>query len=241
MASEQLCSRGPGGSGRGWGLSVENGSVTGCDGAPMPPDGRGTPNQSAADVPAALPAALTSFVGREGEVTALVELLEVRRLVTLTGVGGAGKTRLALEVAARVAGRHRDGVRLVELAGLRDGALVPEAVLAALGMSQPEAGRTATEMLCAALAHRDLLLVVDNCEHVVDAVAELLGTLLPACASLRVLATSREPLRIPGEVERSLAPLDRPDAEANVPPERLVEYEAVRLLVERGGDVWEDF
>jgi hypothetical protein len=115
--------------------------------------------------PADRAAALTSFVGRAAEVTELTELLGARRLVTLTGVGGAGKTRLALEVAARVAGRHRDGVRLIELAGLRDGALVPEAVLAALDMRQPEARRTPTEVLCAALGHRDLLLVVDNCEH----------------------------------------------------------------------------
>ena len=102
-----------------------------------------------------LPAPTTSFVGREQELRELVDLLASRRLVTLTGAGGSGKTRLALEVARRVEDRHRDGVCLVELAGLGTDALVPEAVLGALGMREPTAGRSATEFLCAALADRD--------------------------------------------------------------------------------------
>src|SRR4029453_11857319 len=167
----------------------------------------------------------------------LVDLLASRRLVTLTGVGGSGKTRLALEVARRVAERHRDGVRLVELAGLGTEALVPDAVLGALGMREPAAGTSATEALCAALADRALLLVLDNCEHVVAGVAALVSELLPACPALHVLATSREPLRLPGEVERPVPPLDRPDPDALESPERLAGYDAVRLLVERGGDV----
>src|SRR4029453_18453030 len=129
-----------------------------------------------------LPAQTTSFVGRERELRELVDLLASRRLVTLTGVGGSGKTRLALEVARRVANRHRDGVRLVELAGLGTDALVPEAVLGALGMREPEAGRSASEFLCASIADRDLLLVLDNCEHIVGGVAALVNELLPACA-----------------------------------------------------------
>src|SRR5262249_58473392 len=104
--------------------------------------------------------------------------------------------------------RHRDGVRLVELAGLGTDALVPDAVLGALGMREPTAGRSATESLCAALAERELLLVLDNCEHVVAGVAALVSKLLPACAPLHVLATSREPLGLPGEVERPVPPLD---------------------------------
>src|SRR5262245_45876526 len=134
-----------------------------------------------------LPAATTSFVGRERELLELVELLAPRRLVTLTGAGGSGKTRLALEAANRVEDRHRDGVFLVELAGLGTGALVPEAVLGALGMREPTAGRSASEFLCAALADRDLLLVLDNCEHVVEEVAALVSELLRACAGLDVL------------------------------------------------------
>jgi predicted ATPase/class 3 adenylate cyclase len=184
-----------------------------------------------------LPAPTTSFVGRERELREVVDLLASRRLVTLTGVGGSGKTRLALEVARRVADRHRDGVCLVELAGLGTDTLVPEAALGALGMREPTAGRSASEFLCAALADRALLLVLDNCEHVVAGVAALVSELLPACPALHVLATSREPLRVPGEVERPVPPLDRPDPEAVKSPARLAEYDAVRLLVERGGDV----
>src|SRR5262245_3700191 len=128
-----------------------------------------------------LPAATTSFVGRERQLEELVDLLAVRRLVTLTGAGGSGKTRLALEVARRLQAAHRDGVCLVELAGLGNADLVPDAVLGALGMREPPAGTSATEALCAALADRALLLVLDNCEHVVTGVATLVSALLPAC------------------------------------------------------------
>jgi predicted ATPase len=184
-----------------------------------------------------LPAPTTSFVGRERELREVIELLASRRLVTLTGIGGCGKTRLALEVARRVEDRHRDGVCLVELAGLGTDALVPEAVLGALGMREPTGGRSATEFLCASLADRDLLLVLDNCEHVGAGVAALGSELLRACTQLHVLATSREPLRVPGEVERAVPPLERPDPHTLESPERLAEYDAVRLLVERGADV----
>jgi predicted ATPase len=184
-----------------------------------------------------LPAATTSFVGRERQLEELIDLLAGRRLVTLTGAGGSGKTRLALEVARRLEHAHRDGVRLVELAGLGNADLVPDAVLGALGMREPTAGKSASEFLCTALADRDLLLVLDNCEHVVGGVAGLVSVLLPACAGLHVLATSREPLRVTGEVERLVPPLDRPAASANEPLDRLAAYDAVRLLVERGADV----
>src|SRR5262245_15948578 len=184
-----------------------------------------------------LPAATTFFVGRERQLQELVDLLAVRRLVTLTGAGGSGKTRLALEVARHVQGAHRDGVRLVELAGLGNTELMPGAVLGALGMREPPAGTSATEALCAALADRALLLVLDNCEQVVGGVAALVSALLPACAGLHVLATSREPLRVSGEVERLVPPLGRPAASATEPLDRLAAYDAVRLLLERGADV----
>jgi class 3 adenylate cyclase len=118
-----------------------------------------------------LPAPTTSFVGRERELQELVDVLASRRLVTLTGAGGSGKTRLALEAARRVEDRHRDGVRLIELAGLGTDTLVPDAVLGALGMREPPAGTSATGALCAALADRAMLVVLDNCEHVVAGVA----------------------------------------------------------------------
>jgi predicted ATPase len=184
-----------------------------------------------------LPAATTSFVGRERQLQELVDLLATRRLVTLTGAGGSGKTRLALEVARRLQDAQRDGVRLVELAGLGNAALVPDAVLGALGMREPQAGTSATEALCAALADRAMLVVLDNCEHVVAGVAALVSALLPACAGLHVLGTSREPLRVTGEVERLVPPLDRPAASVTEPLDRLAAYDAVRLLLERGADV----
>src|SRR5262245_12694072 len=172
-------------------------------GTSFPPLNTGTSTKSH------LPASTSSFVGRERELRELVDVLASRRLVTLMGAGGSGKTRLALEAARRVEDQHRDGVCLVELAGLGTDTLVPEAVLGALGMREPTAGRSASEFLCAALAERDLLLVLDNCEHVVTGVATLVSALLPACAGLHVLATSREPLRVAGEVKRLVPPLDR--------------------------------
>jgi predicted ATPase len=199
------------------------------------------PVQAATSRSGMLPAATTSFVGRERQLEELVNLLATRRLVTLTGVGGSGKTRLALEVARRLQDAHRDRACLVELAGLGNADLVPDAVLGALGMREPPAGTSATEALCAALTDRAMLVVLDNCEHLVAGVAALVSALLPACAGLHVLATSREPLRVTGEVERLVPPLDRPAASENEPLDRLAAYDAVRLLVERGSDVRPEF
>ncbi len=151
--------------------------------------------------------ALTSFVGRESEVGKAAGLLGGCRLVTVTGPGGVGKTRLAGEVARRVAGRFADGVWLVELAAVQEPALVAAAVAVALQVHQPP-GTSLTEALTGVLARRQLLLVLDNCEHLLDAVAELCGTLLPAADDVRVLATSREPLGLAGEARYRLPPLD---------------------------------
>src|SRR5262249_60492356 len=109
---------------------------------------------------------------------------------------------------------------------------LPAAFLGALGRREPTAGKSASAFLCAALADRALALVLDNCEHVGAGVAALVGELLPACAPLHVLATSREPLRLPGEVERPVPPLDRPDRDALESLERLAAYDAVRLLAD---------
>ena len=144
------------------------------------------------------PAALTSFVGRAGVVDEIVGQLGQCRLVTVTGPGGAGKTRLAGEVARRVAGRFADGVWLAELAALRDPAQVVPAVAAALGVRDLPAV-AAADALAHALARRQLLLVLDNCEHVIGAAAELCSRLLLGADDVRVLATSREPLQIAGE------------------------------------------
>jgi hypothetical protein len=153
--------------------------------------------------------ALTSFVGRAAAVAEVAGLLEKYRLVMVTGPGGSGKTRLAAEVAGQVAGRFTDGVWLAELAAVRDPAQVPEAVAAALGVRE-QPGTPIAEALAGALADQQLLLVLDNCEHVIGASAERCAGLLPACDDVRMLATSREPLRIAGEARYRLGPLTLP-------------------------------
>ena len=175
------------------------------------------------------PAALTSFVGRVAVVDQIAEQLSQYRLVTVTGPGGAGKTRLAGEVARQVAGRFADGVWLAELAAVRDPAQVAAAVATALGIrGLPPA--SAADALAHALARRQLLLVLDNCEHVIDAAAELCGRLLLGADDIRVLATSREPLQIAGEARYRLAPLTVPDPDHPADPDG---SEAVALFADR--------
>ncbi|RSN56828.1 BTAD domain-containing putative transcriptional regulator [Actinomadura sp. WAC 06369] len=178
-----------------------------------------------------LPVPPTGLVGREGEVRRVGELLDSARLVTLTGPGGVGKTRLALEVAARRAGDFPDGVRLVELAEARTGAEAGEAVAASLELRDAaRAGaRPPAERIADAVAGRRMLLVLDNCEHVVEPVAALAARLLRAAPDVRLLATGREPLAIGGERLWPVPPLDLPEPDA-AGPER---SSAVRLFVER--------
>jgi hypothetical protein len=156
------------------------------------------------------PALLTSFVGRARELDEVAELLNRHRLVTVTGPGGVGKTRLAGEVARRVAGRFADGVWLAELAGVADLDLVPAAVATSLGIQQGGAA-SVMEALAEVLAARQVLLMLDNCEHLIDAVAALCGTLLPAADDVRILATSREPARVAGQARYRLPPLSLPE------------------------------
>jgi len=173
------------------------------------------------------PAVLTSFVGRSVELAEVAELLDRYRMVTVTGPGGMGKTRLAGEVARRVAGRFADGVWLAELAGVADPDLVPAAVVTALGIQQ--GGGPVMEALAEVLAARQVLLVLDNCEHLIGAVAGLCGTLLPAADDVRILATSREPAGVGGEARYRLRPLGLPEPgqwEANGSP-------AVALFADR--------
>jgi predicted ATPase/DNA-binding CsgD family transcriptional regulator len=152
------------------------------------------------------PAALTSFVGRAVEVAEVAELLDEYRLVTVTGPGGMGKTRLVGEVARHVASRFADGVRLVELASVQDPALVAAAVSVALGVGQAP-GESLADSLAAALGRQQMLLVLDNCEHLIVAVAELCAGLLPVADDVRILATSREPVGIAGEARFRLGSL----------------------------------
>jgi predicted ATPase/class 3 adenylate cyclase/DNA-binding CsgD family transcriptional regulator len=175
------------------------------------------------------PTALTSFVGRAVQVDEVAGLLEKCRLVTVTGPGGSGKTRLAGEVGGRVTGRFADGAWLVELAPVADPAQVASVTAAALGVREQQ-GVPAAESLARVLARRQLLLVLDNCEHVIDAAADLCAGLLAACDDLRVLATSREPLAVAGEARYRLAPLALPDLDDLA---SAAQAEAVALFADR--------
>ena len=178
-----------------------------------------------------LRAELSTFVGREEQLRDATKLLGTTRLLTLVGPGGAGKTRMAVRVAADMVGRLQDGVWLVELAPLADPTLLAGHVLSALGLVE-ERGATPAQSLRRHLAKRRLLLIADNCEHLTAACAALLKDLLGACEGLRVLATSREPLGIPGESLWPVPPLSLPGPGDDA-PDRLMESEAVRLFVER--------
>jgi predicted ATPase/DNA-binding CsgD family transcriptional regulator/DNA-binding XRE family transcriptional regulator len=173
--------------------------------------------------------ALTSFVGRAGSVREVTGLLDRGRLVTVTGPGGAGKTRLAGQVANLVAGRFADGVWLAELAPVRDPVLVPAVVAAALGVRE-QPGLPAAGALARVLARQQLLVVLDNCEHVAGAAAQLCAGLLAACDDVRILATSREPLRVAGEARYRLGSLALPDLDD---PENAAGSEAVALFTDR--------
>jgi predicted ATPase/DNA-binding SARP family transcriptional activator/DNA-binding CsgD family transcriptional regulator len=186
---------------------------------------------SEAAPPNNLPAPLTSFVGRQEDMLEIQRDLSMTRLMTLTGAGGTGKTRLALEVARDVMGIYPDGVWLVELAPLSDPALVSRAVAAAVGVRE-QPGTSLMQSLCVHLASRRMLLVLDNCEHLVDAAARLAKDLLGACPELSILATSRECLNVSGEIIWPVPPLSLPDPEA-LTVEDLMVAEAVRLFVER--------
>jgi len=179
-----------------------------------------------------LPLQLTSFVGRDRERAGVRRLLATSRLVTLTGPGGVGKTRLALRVAADVLPEYPHGVWLAELAVLADPARVPQAVAAAAGVPEDPA-RPLLAVLADALRPRRLLLLLDNCEHLVGACARLADALLRACPGLTVLATSREPLSIAAEAAWPVPPLAVPDAGKPPPGGTAARYEAVRLFRDR--------
>ena len=179
-----------------------------------------------------LPTEVSSFVGRERELAELTVLLRSTRLLTLSGTGGAGKTRLALELGRGAIRSYPDGAAFVELADLADAALVPSAFAAALdvrGLSDQDPVDAVVEFL----APRSCLLLVDNCEHLLAATATVADTLLRSAPRLTILATSREPLRVPGEVVFRVPSLDIPDPERPLEPSELLRYEAARLFVER--------
>ena len=174
---------------------------------------------------------VTSFIGRESEVAELQAVVKAHRLVTLTGVGGVGKTRLALEVAAHLADEFTDGVWFFELAAVTDPATVPDAVAAVLGITQ-QPGKTMTESVAAALEGRVRLLVFDNCEHVVDSVADLVEAILAASATVTILATSREGLGVSDEQLWRVPSLDVNSG---------TESAAVNLFLDRAHNVVSEF
>ena len=184
-----------------------------------------------------LPAPRTSFVGREREMVEIKRTLAMTRLLTLSGAGGSGKTRLALEVARDLVGAYADGVWLVQLAPLSAPDLVTQEVAGVMGIKE-RPGQPLSDTLVDALRARNLLLVLDNCEHLVEPAARLVDRLLSSCARLRILATSREMLAVSGEVNLPVSPLSLPStttrSSRGVPTvEDLVRYEAVRLFVDR--------
>src|SRR6266702_4138398 len=183
-----------------------------------------------------LPAEPNSFVGRERDLAELALLLGEVRALTLCGPGGIGKTRLALRLACEIVPGFPDGAWLVELGDTEDPALVPLRVAAALGIRE-EPGRQLTETLADVLRPRRMVLILDTCEHVVDACATLVQQLLASCPSLRLIATSREPLRVRGETAWRVPPLELPGQLAELSDQDLAEHEAVRLFTERAAAV----
>jgi hypothetical protein len=173
----------------------------------------------------------TSFIGRDGEVAEIEATVRAHRIVTLTGVGGVGKTRLALEVAKRLADEFHDGVWLFELAGVTDSAAVPDVVAGVLGIAQ-QPGQTVIESVAAALSGRAQLLVFDNCEHVLGAAADMVEAILARSATVRMLATSREGL---GVLDEQLWPVSSLDVAQGI------DSSAATLFLERARSVVPDF
>lgn len=177
-----------------------------------------------------LPLQVTSFIGRERELAEIKHLLDNTRLLTLLGMGGLGKTRLSLQIAADVVENYPDGVWFVDLAPITDPAHVPDAAAQVLGVRE-EPGKTLTQTLCEHVKDRELLFIIDNCEHLISACASLAEALLLRAPDIRIVATSREALHIRGEQTYPVLPLAAPDRNAGV--EALLRSEAVQLFVER--------
>jgi predicted ATPase/DNA-binding SARP family transcriptional activator len=183
-------------------------------------------------LPGNLPTPLTSFVGRETEVADVKAGLSRARLVTLLGPGGSGKTRLALRVAAEVTPEFPEGVWFIDLAPLTDPSLIPRAVATVLGVKE-QSRRPLVDTLVESLKPQRVLLILDNCEHLTQSCADLCIALLQACPELRLLTTTREALKVHGEMKWSVPPLALPEKPARPSLDKLSQYDAVQLFVER--------
>lgn len=183
-------------------------------------------------LPNNLPQQLTSFIGREKEIADVDRLFKQTRLLALTGSGGAGKTRLALQIAADMLDEFDDGVWMIELAALSDPNLVPQAIASTIGVRE-EPGRPILQTLADHLKAKRTLIVLDNCEHLLEPCATLCDQLLRSCPQLYILATSREGLNIAGETTYRVPSLSLPDPRKSLSPEDLAAFEAVRLFTER--------
>ena len=197
-----------------------------------PESSRRPSHRAVARRPHNLPVQLSSFVGREREMRDIERLLAGGRALTLTGPGGAGKTRLAIEAAAAQLSAHDDGVWLVELAGVSDPALVVQAIADVLDLREQQAV-SLLELTIRHVGERHMLLLLDNCEHLVEACASAAQALLTGCPNLRILATSRQSLRIPGEIVFRVPSLPVPDPDADMDPGELAPIDSVRLFTER--------
>jgi len=206
-------------------------ALTPSGGAPLD-----LPLRSLGSVPNNLPVQVTSFVGRHQEIAELRRLLAEHRLVTIVGPGGSGKTRLALQTAAQSLEPFPDGIFLVDLSALVDPEVIPSVASAALRL-QVDQRRPVQESLVEALAPKRSLLVLDNCEHLITACARLVSTLLLTCPQLRIIATSREPLGVAGELAWAAPVLSLPPLQGAPTLERLSRYDSVRLFAERASAV----
>jgi predicted ATPase/class 3 adenylate cyclase/Tfp pilus assembly protein PilF len=191
-------------------------------------------------IPNNLPVQVTSFVGREQEIAELKQSLTKTRLVTLTGSGGTGKTRLSLQVATEILDRFKDGVWLIELAPITDPTLVPNTVANILGV-RGESGRPLMTTLMDWFSDRELLILLDNCEHLLDACAKFTDAVLRGSHKIRILASSREALGIAGETAYRVPSLPTPSPKEKIEIERLEKYESVQLFIERAAQTLPTF
>lgn len=187
-----------------------------------------------------LPVHLTNFIGRENEMKSMRDLLKQTHVLTLTGTGGSGKTRLALQIAADTIDDFENGVWLIELASLSDTSLLPQTITKALGI-QEEPTKTVEDTLIDFLKKKEMLIVFDNCEHLIEAAAHLTEKMVSNVPKLKIVATSREALRCSGEKIHSVLTLETPDPKKEYIADDLFQYESIRLFVERASSVNEAF